>query len=112
MVEGVSTNLQPWTDSSAIVQGFAWNTLRVIASGGQLRFYINGTLVWSGTDSSLSYGRVGFGMFPSSTSDMLEIDWATLTPSAILGPATISPEQQALNDAANGQSGPDENGVP
>jgi hypothetical protein len=109
---GSSVPLQRWTISPAIVTGANWNTLRVVASGGQLRFYINGSLVWSGTDYSLSYGRVGFGMYTTDVTDMLEIDWATLTPSAVLGPVTISPEQQALNDAANGQSGPDENGVP
>jgi len=69
-----------WTPHSAINQGEAWNTLRVVAQGTSLSFYINGVPVWSGTDSSLSSGRVGLGMYrdASSTGDELRVDWARL----------------------------------
>jgi len=69
-----------WTFSPAINQGDAWNTLRVEASGTSLTFYINGTLLWSGTDSSLSSGRAGVGMYrdASSTGNELRVDWAYL----------------------------------
>ncbi len=79
---GSVTSLQGWTYSPAINEGLAWNTLRVVASGSNLSFYINGIQVWSGTDTSLTTGRVGVGMYRSSTStgDLLQVDWARLTP--------------------------------
>ena len=40
--------LKPWTASAAIVKN-GWNTLKVIAVGSSLRYYINGTLVWVGS---------------------------------------------------------------
>jgi hypothetical protein len=71
--------LQGWTYSSAINQGDAWNTLRVVAYGSSLSYYINGILVWSGADTDLSSGRVGVGMYQTSESDNeLRVDWAKL----------------------------------
>ena len=74
--------VKPWTASSAIVKGAAWNILRVRAVDSSLYFYINGTLVWSGTDTSLASGRVGVGMYRDTTSsgNGLWVDWATLSP--------------------------------
>ncbi|MFZ5912456.1 MAG: C39 family peptidase [Chloroflexota bacterium] len=100
------SSLQSWTYSSTINTGGGWNTLRVVANGSSLYLYINGTLVWSGSDASLSSGRVGVEMYDSwSSGEKLWIDWATL--STIEGTVeitdTISPEQQALNEAANVQ---------
>jgi len=94
------TALQDWTDSPAVIQGYNWNILRVVAVGPDLYFYINGTLVWHGQDIDLAMGRVGFGLFNSGP---LEIDWATLSPIYSLGgyDTELSPEQQALNQAAN-----------
>ena len=100
--------LQEWTSSSAIRQGNAWNTLRVVANGSNLYFYINGTLVWSGSDTSLSSGRVGIWMYSDGTSgDQLWVDWATLTEISAghVVNDTVSAEQQALNEAANQQKG-------
>jgi photosystem II stability/assembly factor-like uncharacterized protein len=113
---GGSTALQNWTFSSAINQGDAWNTLKVTANGTSLSFYINGTLVWSGTDYSLSSGRVGLGMYRSSSSsgDVFAADWAklsTLGSSARTGDV-VSAEQQALNDAANQRGGGSEDVAP
>jgi hypothetical protein len=116
---GAATALQNWTSSSAINQDSAWNTLRVVANGSNLRFYINGTQVWSGLDSSLTSGRVGIGMYRSSTStdDELDVDWAKLS---VLGsgvnkpdvPDEVSPQQQALNDEANRHGGGSVNMAP
>ncbi len=105
-VAATSTSLQSWTTSSAINQGDAWNTLRVVANGSSLSFYINGTLVWSGSDASLTSGQVGVGMY-SESSDQLLVDWATLTcgTSTSSSSGTISREQHALNDAANARRG-------
>lgn len=117
---GDATELQGWTSSSAINQGDAWNTLRVVGDGSNLYFYINGTLVWSGTDSSLTSGRVGIGMYRSSSSsgDQFLADWATLSTlgttglDAFTSSDTVSAEQQALNDAANGRGGGSEDTAP
>lgn len=106
VVNGVATALQPWTTTSAILQGNAWNTLRVFASGSTFYYYINGYLIWAGSDATFSGGRVGLGMYRDSTStgNSLFVDWATLTPlsgSAMMEISdTISLEQQALNAAA------------
>lgn len=80
VADGAYTAIANWTSSPAINQGEAWNTLRVTADGANLAFYINGTLLWSGTDASLSGGRAGVGMYryPSSTGDELRVDWARL----------------------------------
>jgi hypothetical protein len=107
---GGTTALQNWTLSPSINNGDAWNTLRVIAIGSNLYYYINGALVWSGTEASLSSGAVGFGMYrPSpSSGDMLRVDWATLyTNDSILVMDVVNPSQQALNDAANLTGGGD-----
>lgn len=103
-INGVTSEIKSWTFSSAINQGYTWNTLRITANGGTLKFYINGSLVWSGTNTSLTSGRVGIGMYLASTSttDWLVVDWATLTTSVSTSVSDldqISPEQQLLNDA-------------
>ncbi|MCJ7723061.1 MAG: hypothetical protein MUP03_02910, partial [Anaerolineales bacterium] len=73
------TALLPGTNTTGI-NNANWNTLKVIASGNQLRFYINGVLKWSGTDSTFSTGRVGIGMYSDGTSgDKLFVDWAKLS---------------------------------
>jgi hypothetical protein len=76
---GTYTALKNWTSTTAISQG-GWNTLKVTASGSTLKFYINGILVWSGTDSAYASGRVGIGMYRSTTStgDKLYVDYAQL----------------------------------
>ena len=75
--------LKAWTSSAAIVKN-GWNTLKVIAVGNSLKFYINGTLVWSGSDSTLQVGQVGFGFYRDAASGTLQVDWAkaTNTPTA------------------------------
>lgn len=76
---GSGIALVSWTYTSAINQGDAWNILRVVANGTSLSFYINGSLVWSGSDSSLSSGRAGVNMYAESSSGQeLLVDWALL----------------------------------
>ena len=76
---GMATPIVSWTSSAVIAQGDAWNLLRVVADGTSLSFYINGTLLWSGTDASLSTGRAGVGMYQdASTGNQLRVDWARL----------------------------------
>jgi hypothetical protein len=117
-VGGVSTAIKYWTASSYINKGAAWNELRAYVSGSALYFAINGYTVWSGTDSSLSSGRVGLGMYKSDSTDgELWVDYATLGCLSGAGEGAdqgisgeISAEQQELNAAE--VAGPilDENG--
>jgi len=76
---GTDTALKGWTSTSAIIQG-GWNVLTVTADGSTMRFYINGTLVWQGSDSAYPSGRVGIGMYrkSDSTGDKLWVDYAQL----------------------------------
>ena len=107
-VAGVSTSLQDWTTSSVVSSD--WNTLRVVASGSKFYFYINGTLVWSGSDTSLTSGRVGVGMYDT---DNFYVDWATLTVPTTTSQATESIVGQEVavpvNNVSSGPSGGDEN---
>lgn len=100
--DGTFTALQDWTTSTAINPN-DWNILRVIAVGPYFHFYINGTLVANITDTELNEGYVGFSMSSDSLLDELDVDWARLTllDAAYTFNDTISPEQQALNEAAN-----------
>lgn len=84
---GTETALKPWTFSAAIVQG-GWNTLKVIAVDNSLKFYINGTLVWSGNDTTLKTGQVGFGFYRDVNPGILYVNWAKLsnTPTADFNP--------------------------
>jgi hypothetical protein len=102
--------VQSWTDSSAIIP-YNWNLLRVTASGNTLYFYINGTLVWAGVDTSFTNGLVGVAMYNDDFSgEQLWVDWATLNSYVKLEDlpvitGTVNSAQQALNDAANAKGG-------
>lgn len=59
-VEGEYTKLVDWTKSDAIKEGYnQWNTLKVVAQGGTLKFYANERLLTTIEDISLSCGKVG-----------------------------------------------------
>jgi hypothetical protein len=76
----VVTMLQPWTASAAIAKNSAWNLLRVVAHGAVLRFYINGTQVWAGIDTSLTSGEVGWGFYSDvAAGNNLWVDYAVLS---------------------------------
>jgi hypothetical protein len=70
--------LKDWTASSAIANG-GWNTLKVIAVDESLTFYINGQAMWTGSDSALQTGQVGFGFFRDAAAGVLAVDYAQLT---------------------------------
>jgi hypothetical protein len=82
---GTTVELKAWTSSPAIVMN-GWNTLKVVAVGSSLKFYINGTLVWSGFDSTLKVGRVGVGFYRDAAAGTMLVDWAKAsnTPTADL----------------------------
>ncbi len=77
---GVFTALVTWTASSYINTGSAWNTLRVVAQGTTIYFYINGNQVATVTSSTYTSGKVGLIMYSDGTAgDAYWVDWATLT---------------------------------
>lgn len=75
-----------WSASATIVPG-GWNTLKVVASGSSLKFYINGVLVWAGADDSLVVGQLGIGYYRDSTAGLLDVDWAKGTNAALVDSA-------------------------
>ena len=108
-VGGVTTALKGWTTTSSIDLN-NWNTLKVVANGSQLRFYINNVLVWTGSDSSLISGQVGVGMYRGVTVQSLQVDWATLGPvtAASYEPAEmIEADQQEFSDNPSQPSVPE-----
>ena len=80
-VNGAPGLLRGWKRSPAIKQGNEWNLLKVVAQGSQLSFFINGKKVWSGQDTNMTSGLVGFSVFERKKSSF-QIDWATLEPIA------------------------------
>jgi hypothetical protein len=103
MVNGVWTTIQHWTFTPYLSQGGNWNRLRVVASDSNLYYYINGTLIWSGVDNSLTSGQIGFEL-GTTPSYGLWVDSVNVNSYAEDMPVitdTVSSEQQALNDAAN-----------
>lgn len=76
------TALKSWTVFSGIHKG-GWNILRVIADGLSLKFYINGSLAWSGSDPTLKTGRVGILTYRHNDTDPSPenflVDWAKIT---------------------------------
>jgi hypothetical protein len=91
---GTETALKGWTTSSAIVKN-GWNTLKVVANGSSLKFYINNHLVWSGASASFLTGQVGISMYRDSlsTGNTLYADWAKLTVITTSSPANEISEE-------------------
>ncbi len=80
--DGVFTPLVGWTQSSAILPN-DWNTLKVVANGGDMEFYINDTLVAAGHDETHNSGRVGISLFRGSDiKDPLLVDWVKVSSTA------------------------------
>jgi hypothetical protein len=103
-VNGVASVLQDWATSSLIAQGSAFNVLRVYAAGASFYYYINGSMVWSASDSTFFTGLVGVGMsryaeYPS-TNDGFWIDYATLSTLAggVQAPLERLSDEQNLNN--------------
>lgn len=99
------TMLVGWTPAAAILPGSQWNTLRVVASGDHLAFYINGVLLWYGVDNHYRAGQVGVGVMALGAvmGDGLDVDWATLdggTPAYIFQDDFENPLQGSWSSVA------------
>ena len=55
----------------------------MVAVGPSLKFYINNTLVWNGSDDTLTTGQVGFGFYRDAAAGTLLVDWVKLTLSTV-----------------------------
>ena len=53
------TSIIDWTETAAIKQGDATNTITILCKGSKLTFYINGTKITDVTDATLSSGDIG-----------------------------------------------------
>jgi hypothetical protein len=91
----------------AIKLGTAENTLRVVADGPDLSFYINDTLVKQASYAGLANGTVGIKFLRKSgyTGTGLYVNYATLNPvtpetQAEVEADSVSEEQQQLNETA------------
>jgi hypothetical protein len=84
---GTNTALRGWTASGAVAMN-NWNTLKVVAVGSSLKFYINNILVYTAFNSGLRVGSVGFGFYRDTASGTLYVDYANLsnTPTADINP--------------------------
>ncbi len=69
-----------------------WKQMKVVAQNDFFAFSINGRTVWSGYDSSYSYGMVGFTFYTSSPYwSTLKMDSASLTTIAARDKITLDP---------------------
>jgi hypothetical protein len=105
-LNGTWTALKGWTMSPAIVKN-GWNTLKVVANGSGLQFYINGNLVWLGSDSKIASGQVGLWTWGGgSSAERFDVDWATLT--TVTGaPAITQPIEAGQIELPMDPSAPD-----
>ncbi len=85
VVDGVFSPVVGWTYSPTIVP-FGWNTLKVVANGDNMEFYINGVLHAAGSDSTHSVGKVALSMWRAGTKAPLIVDWVKV--SNVATPAT------------------------
>lgn len=96
-VDGTWSWLQSWTSSTAVNAGT--NVLAAVAEGSALRFYINGTLVWSGADTALTGGRIGLMGYNDAT-DPTTHYFDNVIVGGPQGGGAISARQQWLNERA------------
>lgn len=94
-VNGQWSWLQSWTTSSQVRTDT--NTLTAIAQGNALTFAINGVVVWTGTDSSLTSGRIGLGGYTAVSDPTTHYFDNVLVGGPEMPSASISEEQQWYN---------------
>jgi hypothetical protein len=71
-VNGVFSFIQSWTASPLLNVGATTNTVLASVEGSNLRIYLNGSLAWSGTDSSVTgEGRVGVMGYSGGTTETI-----------------------------------------
>lgn len=102
VINGEDVAIQPWTASNAIIQGSAFNKLRVVLNASSMMFYINDALVWTGSDTAITTGKLAVAMFDlSGAGDKLWVDYVTAVAPTLNASQSISATQHAANMAAN-----------
>ena len=90
--------------------GVTPNVLKVVATGGTLKFWINGVMVKTLTgQTTYLTGKVGVGVVRTSgaPNDVLKVNYAKLSPAGFALPkeevleGEVSAEQEAANAEAN-----------
>ncbi|MBK6886110.1 MAG: hypothetical protein IPH03_06330 [Tetrasphaera sp.] len=89
--DGSTYPLMSWTYFSFIASAM-WKNLKVVAQNNFFAYSINGKTMWSGYDSSFSYGMVGFTFYTSSPYwSTLKMDSASLTTIAARDTVRLDP---------------------
>ena len=78
VVDGVFSPVVGWTYSPQIVP-YGWNTLKVVANGDNMEFYINGVLHAAGSDGTHSIGRVALSMWRATVKAPFMVDWVQVS---------------------------------
>ena len=106
MQNGVSSEVKPWTASTAIVTGNgATNTLKVAKSGTSMRYFINDELVFTSNYQFFFGDEVGFTV---SQNQRIGIDFLRI--SSILDVAEVIFEDDFVDNKSNwATAAPDEN---
>ncbi len=97
------TALQYWTYSPFIAKGDNWNTMRVVMVGSNMSLYVNGVLIWTGSDTQLTSGQVGAFIArvgAPTTNDALILASAKVTvPTTMtaMSAADVAADQKTLN---------------
>jgi len=94
-VNGTWSWLQEWTYSPSITSGI--NTLMAVADGSSLKFFINGALIWTGSDTNLVAGRIGLGGYTDSVYPATHYFDNVLVGEPITSAQAISEEQLWYN---------------
>jgi hypothetical protein len=106
---GVSTAIKGWTATPYIISD-GWNTLRVVANGSSMKYYLNGHLLWSGTDTALTSGMVGMGLYrdSSSTGNLFQADSAILSTIVTSDTADMKETVEKSGEEYTGWSNPNQ----
>lgn len=86
---GSATAILDWSYIGHTLNSF--NTIKAYVSGDYLALGLNGSWVWSGYDSALSFGQVGMGFWTASGYwGKLDVDYSRLTPGARMERPTVT----------------------
>jgi|GEM_PF-1206633 len=106
IVAGTETVLAGWIGSPAInTDPTQWNTLKVVACGAEMKFFINGSLVNTFNDTSVASGRIGLLGFTSSSSPCTHFFDDVIVGEPTVGIASVNAEQEWYNQQSSAKAG-------
>ncbi len=97
-IEGGSLSSLKWYEFNTAIKGYPnWNNLKVVVSGTNFTFYINGTRVGSISDASYSKGKIGVYTRDFADVDVDNVNVSLSTAGSFSGetavPILVSPEE-------------------